>query len=460
MENKHLCHAVLGADKRPLEVECGLVTDSNNNFIEAHLEYPFAHELRATTSLPELDFGTQKKSSKNPKQSIFISHRSTDSVFCDMIKEFLCMTGVPNNAIFCSSLPGNDINEKISKEVKENLRKSAVNIVILSHDYYESAYCLNEAGILWYNDQIPTIPIALPEISPHNMYGFLNSEYKLRRLDNEDDISYIYDSIKSALSLQGTKISTFTVEKNKLQERYSKEISNRPHKEAAQVAPCNYEMAAMTDDECIILFYALTYKIRKINTTSLIEWLHQNEIYGVNIGNGFDLLSSLGSGVVKENYLELDVSVFRKLCSESEAILSRFEKIVSAHTQKASIHFQNLWESDKLDKMLLLFISYILDERMTTFGDRWKANGQISDIQQWESKNTLYPVVSQNYGSCLEFFIQNNFVYESEWTDYGNPRQYTLCNSLKDLLFEEPSIEKYALKLNSVKDDNIMNLPF
>ena len=39
--------------------------------------------------------------------------------------------------------------------------------------YYQSAYCLNEAGILWYQDDVPVIPIALPEINSSNMYGFL-----------------------------------------------------------------------------------------------------------------------------------------------------------------------------------------------------------------------------------------------------------------------------------------------
>ena len=36
------------------------------------------------------------------------------------------------------------------------------------------------------------IPIALPEITPENMYGFLNNEYKIRRLDCSADIAYPY----------------------------------------------------------------------------------------------------------------------------------------------------------------------------------------------------------------------------------------------------------------------------
>ena len=126
---------------------------------------------------------------------IFISHRSTDKAIADMLIDFFSGTGIPREAIFCSSLPGNDISEMISEEVKSALRNSAVNIAILSRDYYQSAYCLNEAGVLWYQDNIPVIPIALPEINSSNMYGFLNNEYKLRRLDLDTDIAYIYDAV-------------------------------------------------------------------------------------------------------------------------------------------------------------------------------------------------------------------------------------------------------------------------
>ena len=137
-----------------------------------------------------------------------------------MIVDFFSATGISRDKIFCSSLPGNDINEKISDEVKMALKNSAINIAILSYDYYQSAYCLNEAGVLWYND-VPVIPIALPEINSNNMYGFLNSEYKLRHLDLDTDISYIYDTVSEAVSAPHTKVGVVTYENNKLRNRYT-----------------------------------------------------------------------------------------------------------------------------------------------------------------------------------------------------------------------------------------------
>lgn len=129
---------------------------------------------------------------------IFISHRSIDKNFAEIIEDFLTSCGVPANKIFCSSLPGNDIEEEISREIKLNLQQSVINIVLLSKDYYESAYCQNEAGIIWFLDA-HKIVIALPEINENCMLGFLNSEYKIRRLDNADDVFSITEQTKNTL---------------------------------------------------------------------------------------------------------------------------------------------------------------------------------------------------------------------------------------------------------------------
>ena len=106
------------------------------------------------------------------------------------------------------------------------MKNSCVNIAILSNEYYKSAYCLNEAGIIWFQD-VPVIPIALPEIEPTNMIGFLDSDYKIRRLDNADDIAYIYDVVCEAVHSEQAKASVVTAESRKLTDKYHAIISNR-----------------------------------------------------------------------------------------------------------------------------------------------------------------------------------------------------------------------------------------
>ena len=165
------------ADNEPYFV---ILNNSARTYSERLAEYNAHNPINATQG-------------KKVRNTIFISHRSTDKGIADMLVDFFAGTGISKETVFCSSLPG------ISDEVRTALKSSAVSIAILSHDYYQSAYCLNEAGVLWYED-VPVIPVALPEINSGNMYGFLNNEYKLRRLDSDTDISYIYDTVSEAVS--------------------------------------------------------------------------------------------------------------------------------------------------------------------------------------------------------------------------------------------------------------------
>lgn len=77
------------------------------------------------------EYGVQKahpiSQEKEVNPVVFISHRSTDKKVADMIADFFSATGISRDKIFCSSLPGNDINEKISDEVKTALKNSSVS---------------------------------------------------------------------------------------------------------------------------------------------------------------------------------------------------------------------------------------------------------------------------------------------------------------------------------------------
>ena len=392
---------------------------------------------------------------KNMNPVVFISHRSTDKSIADMLVDFFSATGIPRASIFCSSLPGNDINEKISAEVRAALTNSVINIAILSTDYYQSAYCLNEAGVLWYCDNVPVVPIALPEINESNMYGFLNSEYKLRRLDSSTDIAYIYDKVCEAVSAAQPKVSIITYETQKIKDRYAEYLSSRPAPTLQPIPICLDNLT--TDDERIVLFYILQANVRKVSKRTVIDWLNNNEIYNVNIDNAFDLLASLG-GQIQDETLTLGIEAFREYSQNAASLIQELKPYVDEHIKLASDTFSKLWGGGSLDATVKLFVAYIVDEKMCSFGDRWMASGQIESIKQWEEKNTLFTPLGDNYGSCLELFKQNDLVYESSWTSYGNPREYTLCPSLKKMLFTCPNA--YTDELQNVKDEHYCNLPF
>lgn len=389
-----------------------------------------------------------------PDLKIFISHRSTDRTIADALFDFLVATGIPRERIFCSSLPGNDVKEKISVEVKEALQNSCLNIAILSDAYYKSAYCLNEAGILWF-ENVPVIPIALPEITPENMIGFLNDDYKIRRLDNTDDIAYIYDTACESSSSNQTKASIVTAESQKLMDKYQQILSSRPQLQGTDTLPtCDIT----TDDERIVLYYLISKQVRRVTKSAIQSWLKDEELSGVNVDNAFDLLSTIGNGSVENDTLELGIDVFRTLTSKSEPWIAELQPIVNAHIDLSSYRFKNLWDEKLFDDNTILFIAYIVDERIDKFGDRWMAQGQTEDIKKWEEKFSLDSTLSSNYGNCLSFFIYNNFVFESDWTSYGNAREYKLYSSLKNLLFEHSLI--LSDELQKIKNVHYIDLPF
>ena len=285
---------------------------------------------------------------------IFISHRSTDKGIADMLVDFFCGTGISRNTIFCSSLPGNDINEKISNEVKAALKSSAINIAILSQDYYQSAYCLNEAGVLWCED-VPVIPIALPEIDLTNMYGFLNSEYKLRRLDSDTDISYIYDLVSEAISVGKTKVSVITYESKKLRDKYAAYLKTRTLPMSSNVSPQMFSVSEITtDDERIVLYYILYVKAQKVTKERVTQWLNESEIYHVNVDNAFDLLSSISGGSVNDGTLELGIESFRKYTANAAAVLPELKECVDRHTKLSVDTFKEIWKSDVLNSASLM----------------------------------------------------------------------------------------------------------
>lgn len=386
---------------------------------------------------------------------IFISHRSIDRDIADMILDFFIGAGIPREYIFCSSLPGNDINEKISAEVKNKLKNSVLNIAILSNDYYKSAYCLNESGVMWFCDEVPVIPVALPEITLENMYGFLNSEYKIRRLNSLSDISYMYDTACTAVSVKQYKVGIIHAEASKLKDRYEGYTSKRPLLTSSKKID-GFNISS--NDEAVVLYYILAKKVRKIKKDDIVAWMIQEEIYDVDVENGFDLLSTYGNGKYEKDILEFDIEMFRQYSKISEDLMLRLNTYVEKQKKNSLDIFSTMWKTESFDAASKLFILYIIDRQMTTFGDRWLADGQIIDIKDWEVKNNLDNTLSINYSSCLSTFIDNDLVHASEWTSHGNPREYSLNTSLKNYLFQQDF--PYLHEILEIKRLHTMKLPF
>ena len=368
---------------------------------------------------------------------IFISHNTQDKTVADIFVDFLIAVGVPREEIFCSSLPGNNVMENITVEIRESLDNSEINVIILSNYYYQSAYCLNEAGIIWYK-QASTIIIGLPEITINNMQGFINKDYMIRHLNNADDIYAIIDDVISVLNLTQIKHQVINTETAKLIRKYNDFLTSRRTESTENITSNTVDLATIsTDDEKIILYFMIVKGLRKTSKKDIIDWLQKKEIFNVDINNGFDLLTFLGNSKYENETFELDISYFRKFSNQKDEIKEALRPIVFNHYEKVSNKFINLWQRNVFSNEMKLFLMYIIENRISKLGDRWKADFEINSLSEWVNNNSIPVSVANNYGIYLNLLITNNLVYESEWTSYGNPREYTLYNSLQEFLFSE-----------------------
>ena len=109
------------------------------------------------------------------------------------------------------------------------------------------------------------IVIGLPEITHDNMLGFLNNDYKLRRLNSDDDIAAIYDAVQKAVGVPPATISVVVNASHKLKENYAAFISSRTiESQGKEHLTADILDLITTDDEKIVLLYVFKKNIRKI----------------------------------------------------------------------------------------------------------------------------------------------------------------------------------------------------
>ena len=122
------------------------------------------------------------------KIKIFISHSSKDKKIVEALVDLLIILGVNNKEqMFCSSCPPFDVkvNDDIFATLKEQYQNyNLYMIYMLSDNYYESPFSLNEMGAGWvllYDYQCVT----LPGFSPNDIKGCVDTKKKALVLDSE-----------------------------------------------------------------------------------------------------------------------------------------------------------------------------------------------------------------------------------------------------------------------------------
>ena len=124
------------------------------------------------------------------EKKVFISHSSNNKEIADHLCAYISHLGVKNKNIFCSSVVGQGIGngEKLNNAIAAAIQKSSLLIYLISYDFLNSSYCMEELGVGWYLSQqgkATCYYLVLPDIEMSDLVGFVNSKIdKFSFLDN------------------------------------------------------------------------------------------------------------------------------------------------------------------------------------------------------------------------------------------------------------------------------------
>lgn len=125
------------------------------------------------------------------KKKVFISHSSSDKQVVSEIVSLLSLIGVPDGQIFCTSLPGYDIDlgDNWLDTLKKEITEGAMVLFLLSENYFQSTISLCEMGAAWVLSK-EHVPILLPymdynslkSVIPFSQAMKINEKHKWTKL--------------------------------------------------------------------------------------------------------------------------------------------------------------------------------------------------------------------------------------------------------------------------------------
>ncbi len=124
-------------------------------------------------------------------KKVFVSHSAKNKEIADHLCAFIARLGVKEKNIFCSSVIGQGIGngEKLNTAIANAIQDSSLLIFLLSYDFLNSSYCMEELGVGWYLSQrgdVTCYYLVLPDIELSDLVGFVNSKIdKFTFLDND-----------------------------------------------------------------------------------------------------------------------------------------------------------------------------------------------------------------------------------------------------------------------------------
>lgn len=387
-----------------------------------------------------------------------------------------------------------------------SLKECEVVIFLLTKNFYNSEYCLNEMGAVWYSDK-KFIPVMLGNLNFNDMKGFLDSHYIALRPKQKETYKLFVELqsyVKDFNNLQSPEIvfKDFIEEANKVVEISKQDFSEK------EVFISETEKTLLrrrfTDNEVIFLNYFIetaTNSLKDVTSYNPItnedeksSELEEFENYCSKYVNfDYNKAKSLlkKDDEKKENgyltylydntwnawdkdYLgcELDRDFFRDLISLSERgknfiveILTKHKKVdISATAIGNENELETLLIKGKLSEIEVLLLAFMLSTNQMSLGTRWKAAETISNIAAWEVQNKLFDcTLSRNYEHALNGLINREMLDIASYTSYGNPREYRLKQPLINQLYTLSPRGKLILNAtiqNNITENLIDEIPF
>lgn len=114
-------------------------------------------------------------------KNVFISHSSANKEIAEHLSAYLIRIGVKEKNIFCSSIIGQGVGngKKLNDTIAKAIKKSKLIVFLLSRDFLDSSYCMEELGIGWYLNQCKgaiCFHLVLPDMELSDFNGFVNSK--------------------------------------------------------------------------------------------------------------------------------------------------------------------------------------------------------------------------------------------------------------------------------------------
>ncbi len=149
------------------------------------------------------------------KDKVFISHSSKDEGFANKLSQLIELLGINHNNIFCSSIEGQGVKngKKIEEAVRNEIIEDKVLIFIISNNFMDSYYCLNELGAGWIlaDNRIQSKNLfyfKLPNISFSEFKGFISGGDKCTEC-NEKSITAFIEEFEEILGLPQKKVTVY-----------------------------------------------------------------------------------------------------------------------------------------------------------------------------------------------------------------------------------------------------------